>query len=94
MTGRRYLEGNEALIRVMEQEFHIKKRVWEDLDLKRARQALFVFPDAETFLLETGWAQDNPECASEEYLTQKRIGRWVDGRFLYLSRLLWEEGDE
>ena len=92
MIGRKRLWDDNQMISVLEQEFNLKQREWTTADLKRARGALFVFPDVETFLSETGWNQDNPEYSSEEYLTSERICRWVDGMFTYFSRLLWEEG--
>ena len=92
MTGRNRLWKDGKLICVLEQEFNLRKRVWTAEDLKRARSALFTFPDVEAFLSETGWSRDNPEYSSEEYLTAKRICRWIDGRFIYFSRLLWEAG--
>ena len=92
MTGRNLLWKDGKLICVLEQEFNLRKRVWTAEDLKRARSALFTFPDVEAFLSETGWGRDNPEYSSEEYLTAKRICRWIDGRFIYFSRLLWEAG--
>ena len=91
MTGRNQLWEDEQLICVLEQEFCLKKRTWTAEDLKKAGNALFVFPDVEAFLLETGWGRDNPEHSSEEYLITERICRWVDGRFIYFSKLLWEE---
>ena len=92
MTGRNRLWKDGKLICVLEQEFGLKKRAWTAEDFKKARSALFVFSDVEAFLSETGWGRDNPEYSSEEYLTAKRICRWIDGRFIYFSRLLWEEG--
>ena len=92
MTGRNRLWKDGELICVLEQEFNLRKRVWTAEDLKRARSALFTFPDVEAFLSETGWGRDNPEHSSEEYLTTERISRWIDGRFIYFSRLLWEAG--
>ena len=92
MTGRNRLWKDGKLICVLEQEFNLRKRVWTAEDLKRARSALFTFPDVEAFLSETGWGRDNPEYSSEEYLTAKRICRWIDGRFIYFSRRLWEAG--
>lgn len=92
MTGRNRLWKDGKLICVLEHEFNLRKRVWTAEDLKRARSALFTFPDVEAFLSETGWGRDNPEYSSEEYLTAKRICRWIDGRFIYFSRLLWEAG--
>ena len=92
MNGRNRLWEDEKLICVLEQEFDLKKRVWTAEELKKARNALFAFPDVKAFLSETGWSRDNPECSSEEYLTTERICRWIDGRFIYFSRLLWEAG--
>ena len=90
MNGRKRLWEDKQIIWVLEQEFNLRKRVWTAEDLKRARNALFAFPDVEAFLSETGWSRDNPECSSEEYLTTERICRWIDGRFIYFSKLLWE----
>lgn len=92
MNGRMRLWEDKQIIWVLEQEFNLKKRAWTAEDLKKARSALFAFPDVEAFLSETGWSRDNPEYSSEKYLTTERICRWVDGRFIYFSRLLWEEG--
>lgn len=44
----------------------------------------------EEFLAQTHWQRDNPELADENYLTDNRICRWVYGRFVYFSCLLWE----
>ena len=92
MNGRNRLWEDEKLICVLEQEFDLKKRVWTAEELKKARNALFAFPDVKAFLSETGWSRDNPECSSEEYLTTERICRWIDGGFIYFSKLLWEVG--
>ena len=92
MNGRNRLWEDEKLICGLEQEFDLKKRVWTAEELKKARNALFAFPDVKAFLSETGWSRDNPECSSEEYLTTERICRWIDGRFIYFSKLLWEVG--
>ena len=92
MNGRNRLWEDEKLICVLEQEFDLKKRVWTAEELKKARNALFAFPDVKAFLSETVWSRDNPECSSEEYLTTERICRWIDGRFIYFSKLLWEVG--
>ncbi len=91
MIGKKQVWKNRQMIRMMEQEFHIEKEMWTDQDLKKASRALFVFPDVETFLSETGWEKDNPEYSSETYLTSERICRWVDGKLIYFSRLMWEE---
>ena len=57
----------------------------------RAANALIPYESVETFLLDTEWDKDNPECSSERYLVEHRICRWIDGRFVYFSKLLWDE---
>lgn len=75
----------------MAEEFQVKTVVWENKEAERVVQALEIYEGVEGFLEETGWGRDNPEVASEQYLTEHRICRWVDGRFVYFSRLVWEE---
>lgn len=83
--------SRERLAEILEKEFLIPSEDWEDADWKRAYEALKIYESIEDFLRETHWREDNPECDSEEYLVKYRICRWIDNKFVYFSRLLWEK---
>lgn len=61
-----------------------------ELRIKIVDKILIPYKSVDTFLLDTEWDKDNPECSSEEYLVENRICRWIDGKFGYFSRLLRE----
>ena len=90
MSGREWIIDDGRLKNILEQEFGIFKENWKAEELEKAREALFVYRDRRDFLSATRWDKDNPEYDSEEYLTTERICRWIDGEFVYFSRLLWE----
>ena len=85
--GGGFLNG---LTDILEHEFLIQEN-WDERKLTRAAKALVEYRSMEEFLEKTRWGRDNPECMAEEYLTENRICRWVRGRFLYFSRILYEE---
>ena len=91
MIGKKALKG-QNLKKRLEQEFLLSTENWSGEDYRRAAAALTAFDSVEAFLENTGWGLDNPECIGEEYLTENRICRWIDGKFVYFSRLLWEGG--
>lgn len=90
MSGKKLPWTSGELQKILDKEFLEKTAVWGKKEAERAARALKVYKDVKCFLEETGWGKDNPEAASEEYLIGHRICRWVDGRFLYFSRLVWE----
>lgn len=73
---------------IMKTEFDVDIDYTDRNVVLRAANALIPYESVEAFLLDTGWDRDNPECSSEEYLVRHRICRWIDGKFVYLSRLL------
>lgn len=75
---------------IMKSEFDVDIDYTDRNVVLRAANALIPYESVEAFLLDTGWDRDNPECSSEEYLVGHRICRWIDGKFVYFSRLLWE----
>lgn len=91
MIGKAELERQE-LKGLLEQEFFLSTDGWSEEDYQRAEEALTAFESVEAFLISTDWERDNPELGGEDYLTGNRICRWVNGKFFYFSRLLWEEG--
>ena len=90
MNGNRKDYGNEELIVLLEREFMIKEPDWNRDRLTRARASIQVYDSVEDFWRQTGWKRDNPEFCTEEYLTGNRICRWVNGKLVYFSRLIWE----
>ena len=76
---------------IMKAEFDVDIDYTDRAAVLRAAQALVPYEGVEGFLMFTGWDKDNPECCSEEYLVENRICRWLDGKFVYFSRLLWEK---
>ena len=90
MNGNRKDYGNEELIALLEREFMIKEIDWNRDRLTWARASIQVYDSVEDFWQQTGWKRDNPESYTEEYLTSNRICRWVDGKLVYFSRLIWE----
>lgn len=83
----------KALQVLLKTEFLISEDMLEARGLERAEASLESYESLEDFLNRTGWGRDNPECSSEGYLIKMRICRWVDGKFLYFSRIVWEDGD-
>jgi hypothetical protein len=94
MTGERDIWSPDELRRLLEKEFLVQIVNWEKEDIDRAGSALRSFESMEMFFEESGWDRDNPELRSEAYLIENRICRWINGRFLYFSRLLWEAGQD
>ena len=90
MNGNRKDYGNEELIVLLEREFMIKEPDWNRDRLTWARASIQVYDSVEDFWRQTGWKRDNPEFCTEEYLTDNRICRWVDGKLVYFSKLIWE----
>ena len=89
MTGKDLPEP--VLMQLLETEFEIQVSDWTEMELSRARRALFFYDSLQDFFGQTGWNLDNPEIADEAYLISNRICRWVCGRLVYFSRILWEE---
>lgn len=90
MTGKEWKISDQQLVEILRREFAVEVDdnclgEWE-----RARMALMIYEDREDFLGKTRWQQDNPELTDELYLTENRICRWAEGKFVYFSRLLWE----
>lgn len=75
---------------VMKEEFDVGIDYTNREAILRAAQALIPYNSVEAFLTDTGWDKDNPECCDEKYLVENRICRWIDGKLVYFSRLLWE----
>lgn len=92
MTGREWDIPNQRLTEVLEQEFGITVNLQNPDEVLRARDSVAVYESAEEYLKSSGWERNNPEIASEEYLVKNRICRWIDGKFIYFSTLLWETG--
>lgn len=78
-----------VFLQVIRNEFCIKAN---PDDIARLKRALKSYESGGEFLLKSGWQADNPDCATEEYLTENRICRWIGEAFVYFSRLEWEEG--
>jgi len=93
MNGKKVELTEKELHYLLETEFKVKNEEWEIRREKNALICLKVYDSVEDFLKNTGWGKDNPELQSEEYLTENRICRWVDGKLYYFSRLLWETGE-
>ena len=76
---------------LLEREFFIHIDSFEDEDYAKARRAIFVYENADEFFEATGWERNNPELRTEDDLTENRVCRWWNGRFIYFSRILWED---
>lgn len=90
MNGSKVKLEADRLWHLLETEFLVCKCEWKKRKIMEALDALEIYEDVEDFLEQTGWGRDNPELQSEEYLINNRICRWIDGRFVYFSRLVWE----
>lgn len=90
MTGKEWRISDERLEEILAQEFDIWFDGRDGTQLEKARSAIEIYESLEGFLEQTGWRRDNPELAEECYLTENRICRWVDGKFMYVSKLVWE----
>lgn len=90
MNGEKAGSFPNSLKDILEWEFLIREN-WNKEKLARAAKALEKYENVEDFLERTGWGRNNPECMTEEYLTENRICRWVGDRFFYFSRILYEE---
>lgn len=93
MDGDRRRLIPERMKDILKTEFLIPEDALDMTGIEKVEAALEVYISIEEFLEKTGWGRDNPEYSSEEYLTGNRICRWVDGKLLYFSRLIWENGD-
>ncbi len=91
MIGKDWKISDERLKEILECEFGISLETGDEMAVARARSAVACYESVPDFLEQTGWRRDNPELSEEHYLTENRICRWINGRFMYFSRLLWEE---
>lgn len=89
MIGKETFETSE-IKKLLEQEFLVHTDAFGEAEYGKVRKALFVYKSVEAFNKATGWGRDNPELCTEDYLTRHRICRWWNGRFIYFSRILWE----
>ena len=90
MTGKEWDISDQELVEILWREFAVDIDDPCAKELERARMSLDVYKDVGEFLEQTRWRKDNPELAEESYLTENRICRWIYGRFVYFSWLLWE----
>lgn len=90
MNGEKQLMDNESFLHMIQTEFLINTAGWTQTELRRAEYAITTYDSVEDFLEQSGWGRDNPELQDEQYLTENRICRWVDEKFIYFSRLAWE----
>lgn len=91
MNGDRIGFSQVKIRGILMTEFLIPEDILKQRGIEQAEEELEIFNSVEEFLEKTGWGRDNPECSSEEYLTENRICRWVDRSFLYFSKLTWEK---
>ena len=90
MSGSLTFENMELKL-LLEREFLIYTGSFKEAEYAKARRAIFVYENVDEFYEATGWERDNPELRTEDYLTRNRICRWWNGRFIYFSRILWED---
>ncbi len=90
MTGKEWGISDWQFVEILQREFAVEVDDNCPKELERARMVLMIYEDREDFLEKTRWQQDNPELTEEPYLTENRICRWIEGKFVYFSRLLWE----
>lgn len=91
MNGDRLRFIPERMKEILKTEFLIPEDMLEQKGTEQIIVALEIYDSMEEFLEKTGWERDNPEYSAEEYLTENRICRWIDGKLLYFSRLIWEK---
>lgn len=89
MNGDRLGFSQERIKEIIKTEFLIPVDIMEQKEIEQAVAALEIYDSLEDFLEKTGWGRDNPEYSSEAYLTENRICRWVGGKLVYFSRLVW-----
>ena len=92
MNGKKADLTENGLRYILKTEFGVTDEEWEMRKAECALEFLEVYDSVEDFLETTGWGKDNPELQSEGYLIENRICRWIEGKFYYFSRLLWETG--
>lgn len=92
MNGKLNFEKSELKL-LLEQEFLIYTDSFEEAEYTKARKAIFAYGDVDEFFRATGWARDNPELQTEDYLIRNRICRWWNGQLVYFSRILWEDDE-
>lgn len=90
MTNREWGISDRQFVEILWREFDVRVNPNCMEELERARRSLIIYENREEFLKQTRWRQDNPELTEERYLTENRICRWIDEKFMYFSRLLWE----
>ena len=90
MNGSLTFENMELKF-LLEREFLIYTGSFKEAEYAKARRAIFVYENADEFFEATGWERNNPELRTEDYLTENRVCRWWNGRFIYFSRILWED---
>ena len=77
--------------KMMKVEFDIAIHPDDREQVQRALRCIQIFDIWKAFYEKTGWRQDNPETASETYLTENRICRIIGRRIWYFSWIEWEE---
>lgn len=93
MNGEKLELSQVRLKEIIKTEFLVSENMLKQMRIEEVEAALKIYGSVEEFLEKTGWGRDNPECSSEEYLTENRICRWVNGNLIYFSRLIWEDID-
>ncbi|MBE7723130.1 MAG: hypothetical protein E7244_01395 [Enterocloster citroniae] len=93
MNGEKVELSQVRLREIIKTEFLVSEDALKQRRIEVVEAALKMYGSVEEFLEKTGWGRDNPECSSEEYLTENRICRWVNGNLIYFSRIIWENID-
>lgn len=79
MNGEKLELSQVRLKEIIKTEFLVSENMLKKMRIEEVEAALKIYGSIEEFLEKTGWGRDNPECSSEEYLTENRICRWVNG---------------
>ena len=77
---------------LLEREFQLRLEEHDTEKIELARQSIEIYDDVEAFYKATGWKRDNPEEAEPAYLLEHKILALVQGKFLYFSRIRYEDG--
>lgn len=81
-----------TFLELLEREFGVRLQEAETEKIKLAEDSIEVYDCVEDFYEATGWQRDNPEECSLQYLLEQKIVVQIQEKFLYFSRIRYEDG--
>ncbi len=81
-----------TFLELLEREFGVRLQETETEKIKLAKESIEVYDCVEDFYAATGWERDNPEESSLPYLLEQKILVHTQEKFLYFSRIRYEDG--